>query len=222
MSEINPFEIVEYLTEARSRYTQQFLYDPVEDEGAKVFDKYIQVLLGGKIELQEVFRQLMQDRSLDTATGAQLDSIGEIVGQSRTLVNVQTIPAQTIVLEDDAYRIFIKSKIAKNITRATPEDIMANANLIFDTTGSTIQDEGNAAYTLYIGKVLSPLEQSLLNYIVQEDGYVTRLIPKPAGVRVNYGNYIPDNYFGYQGAPNVKGYGDLDDPSLGGVYAALI
>lgn len=218
----NAFIEVDYLAEARSRVTEQFSYDPVSGEGAVYFDAYLQLLIEGKTELQEVFRQLMQERSLDTAIGAQLDQLGEIVGQSRTLVNVQTMPAQTIVLDDDAYRIFIRSKIAKNITRATPEDIMANANLIFNTTGSTVQDEGNAAYTLLIGKTLSPLEQSLLNYIIQEDGYITRLVPKPAGVRVNYGNYIPDNYFGYQGAPNVKGYGDLDDPSLGGVYAALL
>jgi len=213
----NEFEIVDYLAEARTRVTEQFKTD-----SHPVFDHYLQLLIEGKTELQEVFRQLMQERSLDTAIGAQLDQLGEIVGQSRTLVNVQTMPAQTIVLDDNAYRIFIRSKIAKNITRATPEDIMANANLIFNTRGSTVQDEGNAAYTLLIGKTLSPLEQSLLNYIIQEDGYITRLVPKPAGVRVNYGNYIPDNYFGYQGAPNVKGYGYLDDPSLGGEYAALL
>lgn len=211
----NEFIEVDYLEEARSRVTEQFKEKPI-------FDKYLHLLIGGKIELQQVFKDLMQKRSLDTAEGAQLDQIGEIVGQSRTLVNVQTMPAQTIVLDDDAYRIFIRSKIAKNITRATPEDIMANANLIFNTTGSSIQDEGDAAYTLYIGKLLSPLEQSLLNYVIQEDGYITRLIPKPAGVRVNYGNFPADNYFGYQGALNVKGYGDLDDPSLGGVYAGLI
>lgn len=214
---INSFEIIDYLAEARSRVTEQFKTDT-----HPIFDSYLQLLIEGKTELQEVFRQLMQERSLDTAIGAQLDQLGEIVGQSRTLVNVQTMPAQTIVLDDDAYRIFIRSKIAKNITRATPEDIMANANLIFNTTGSTVQDEGNAAYTLLIGKTLSPLEQSLLNYVIQEDGYITRLVPKPAGVRVNYGNYIPDNYFGYQGAPNVKGYGDLDNPALGGEYAALL
>lgn len=215
MSEVNPFVIIDYLEEARSRVTEQF-------KEKDIFDRHLQLILSGKVELQEVFRQLMQERSLDTAIGAQLDQIGEIVGQSRTLVNVQTMPAQTVVLDDDAYRIFIKSKIAKNITRATPEDIMANANLIFNTTGSTIQDEGNAAYTLLVGKILSPLEQSLLSYVIQEKGYITYLVPKPAGVRVNYGTFIPDNYFGYQGAPNVKGYGDLDNPSLGGYYAALI
>lgn len=211
----NEFIEVDYLEEARSMVTEQF-------KEKTIFDKYLELLIGGKIELQQVFKDLMQKRSLDTAEGVQLDQIGEIVGQSRTLVNVQIMPAQTIVLDDDAYRIFIRSKIAKNITRATPEDTMANANLIFNTTGSSIQDEGDAAYTLYIGKLLSPLEQSLLNYVIQEDGYITRLIPKPAGVRVNYGNFPADNYFGYQGALNVKGYGDLDDPSLGGVYAGLI
>jgi hypothetical protein len=210
----NEFVVIDYLEEARSRVTEQFL-------GKTVFDKYIQLLIEGRTELQEVFKDLMQKRSLNTATGVQLDQIGEIVGQSRTLVNVQTMPAQTIILDDDTYRIFIKSKIAKNITRATPEDIMANANLIFDTTGSTLQGEGNAAYTLLIGRILTPTEQALLNYVIQEDGYVTRLIPKPAGVRVDYGSFIPDNFFGYQGAPNVKGYGDLDDPSIGGYYASL-
>ena len=210
----NEFIEVDYLEEARSRITEQFKEKPI-------FDKYLELLIGGKIELQQVFKDLMQKRSLNTAIGSQLDQIGEIVGQSRTLVNVQTMPAQTVVLDDDTYRIFIKSKIAKNITRSTPEDIMANANLIFDTTGSTLQGEGNAAYTLLIGRNLTPTEQALLGYVVQEDGYVTRLIPKPAGVRVDYGSFIPDNYFGYQGAPNVKGYGDLDDPSVGGYYASL-
>ena len=81
---INDFSIVDYLEEGRSRVTEQF-------KDKNVFDKYLQLLLGGKIELQEVFRQLMQERSIDTATGAQLDIIGDIVGQPRELIDLSLI-----------------------------------------------------------------------------------------------------------------------------------
>lgn len=241
MSEINPFLEIDYLSEARSRYTEQFKYDALRDEGAKIFDKYVQVLLGGKIELQEVFRQLMQERSLDTAVGVNLDNLGEIVGQERTLLNVDifeffgfrglpnsgsfgdlvdpTIGSVfydsknarfgNITLTDEVYRIFIKAKIAKNVTRATPEDIMNFANFIFSTTGSTIQLEGGAQYTLMIGKELSSFERSLLRYINKTPGYTSYLIPKPIGVGVNYGNYDQENFFGFADVPNAKGFGEI-------------
>ena len=243
----NEFQVIDYLSEARSRYTQQFKYDPVSDEGAKVFDSYVQILLGGKIELQEVFRQLMQERSLDTAVGVNLDNIGEIVGQPRTLISVdifeffgfQGVPNAgsfgdfydpsvgdifydannprfgNITLSDDVYRIFIKAKIAKNSTHATPEEVMEFANFIFSTSGSNIQDEGNAAYTLYIGRLLTGFEISLLNYIQKTDNYNAYLLPQPLGVKVNYGNFNYDNFFGFLGTPNAKGFNE-------GIFASAL
>lgn len=237
---INPFDTIDYLEQARSRYTEQFKYDPETKEGAVVFDAYVQLLTAGQTDLQEVFRQLMQERSLDTAVGVNLDNIGEIVGQERTLLNVdifeffgfQGVPNAgsfgdfnypqvgsifydsnnprfgNITLDDDTYRIFIKAKIAKNVTRATPEDIMSFANFIFSTTGSTIQDEGFAAYTLLIGKELSSFERSLLRYVNKTNNYTSYLVPKPIGVRVNYGNYDQENFFGFAGVPNAKGFGE--------------
>lgn len=86
----NSFQIIDYLAEARTRYTEQFRYDE-SGASAPIFDKYVQLLLGGKVELQEVFRQLMQERSLDTAVGVNLDNIGEIVGQPRTLLSVDML-----------------------------------------------------------------------------------------------------------------------------------
>lgn len=247
---VNEFQVIDYLSEARSRYTQQFLYDPVSDEGAKIFDKYVQVLLGGKIELQEVFRQLMQERSLDTAIGVNLDNIGEIVGQPRTLLSVDIfeffgfagVPNAggfgdfydpsvgaifydannprfgNITLSDDVYRIFIKAKIAKNSTHAKPEEVMEFANFIFSTSGSTIQDEGDAAYTLYIGRLLTGFEISLLNYIQKTDNYNASLLPQPLGVKVNYGNFNYDNFFAFSGVPNAKGFGSFEEQYYDGTY----
>ena len=232
----NEFVVQPYLEEARSRYTEQLKYPE-----HPIFDKYVQVLLGGKIELQEVFRQLMQERSLDTAVGVNLDNIGEIVGQPRTLLSVdifeffgfQGVPNAggfgdffdpsvgavfydannprfgNITLTDDVYRIFIKAKIAKNSTHATPEEVMEFANFIFGTSGSTIQNEGGAAYTLLVGKTLSSFERSLLRYVQKTDNYNSYLLPQPLGVKVNYGDFNYANFFAFAGVPNAKGFGNL-------------
>lgn len=242
---VNSFETIDYLSEARSRYTEQFKYPETP-----IFDKYVQVLLGGKIELQEVFRQLMQERSLDTAVGVNLDNIGEIVGQPRTLLNVDVfeffgfkgVPNAgsfgnlydpsvgaifwdntkprfgNITLSDDIYRIFIKAKIAKNSTHATPEEVMDFTNFIFSTTGSTIQYEGKAAYTLFVGKLLTSFERSLLNYKQVTDSYTANLLPQPLGVKVNYGNFDVSNFFGFLEYPGAKGFGTYTYALYDGTY----
>lgn len=215
---INPFDIEDYVGEAKSRVTEQF-------KNKLVIDKYLDLMLKLRVELQLTLKDLMQLRSLDTATGVQLDNIGAIVGQERTLYGLVyggNPDPQTVVLDDDSYRLFIRAKIAKNSTRATPEDTMRFANLIFQTTGSTVQDEGAAAYTLMIGKELTEFEQALVNYISTSGGYPVRMLPKPIGVRVNYGMFDPDNFFAFEGVKGAKGYGSLEDLSIGGKYASLI
>lgn len=79
---INSFNIIDYLELARSRTTEQF-----KIENAPVFDRYLQLLVIEIQNLQQVFRDLKQLRSLDTAIGKQLDIIGDIVGQERVLLN---------------------------------------------------------------------------------------------------------------------------------------
>jgi hypothetical protein len=77
-----PFIEENYLETARSRTTEQFKL-----ENAPVFDRYLQLLIAAQEEIQEVFKDLLQLRDLDNATGAQLDVIGRIVGQDRVLLN---------------------------------------------------------------------------------------------------------------------------------------
>lgn len=243
MSEVNPFSVEDYLTVAKSRLTTQF-------EDKPVINKYLELLISGCAELQQIFKELKQERSLDTAVGAQLDILGNIVGQERILVNVDifeffgflgvpnagafgsldntsvgavfwdlnTPRYGNIRLTDDMYRIFIKAKIAKNITSATPEEVMRFANFIFGAPSSTIQYEGTAAYTLMIGKELSSLELSLLTYVDTSSNYNSYLIPKPTGVRVNYGQYDGNRFFAFAGAPNAKGFGQLDSAHYDGEF----
>lgn len=84
-SQIIPFEKKEYLEEMRSKVTFSF-------EDAPVFDKFLQLLSEPSAEIQVVLEQLMQQRSIDTAVGKQLDIIGDIVGQPRELLDSSFIP----------------------------------------------------------------------------------------------------------------------------------
>lgn len=77
-----PFDNVDYLSLARTRTTEQFKL-----ENAPIFDRYLQLLVFEIQNLQKTYQDLMQLRSLDTATGKQLDIIGDIVGQERVLIS---------------------------------------------------------------------------------------------------------------------------------------
>lgn len=229
-----PFTEQDYLAEARSRITEQF-------KNKDVIDRYLQLLIDQQLKIQTVFKELLQKRSIDEATGAALDIIGEIVGQPRELISTDlydffgfqgALKAGTfgdigqpavgsrfytfgdplggnVLLDDTTYRLFIKAKILKNRTASTPEEFIAFINFLFGTNTTAILAEGQAEYTILFGRELSEFEQVLLNYISTAQGYPSRLIPKTVGVRINFGYFLDDNYFGFQGAPGAKGFGEF-------------
>lgn len=235
MSEVNLPEVatIEYLEEARESVTS-YLKDK------EVFDKYLQLIIEEQYQLQAVFKDLIQKRSIDTATGATLDIIGEIVGQPRELISADLFTffgfegatnADTfgdglnsvfggrfynygdpvggnVLLDDETYRLFIKAKILKNTTASTPEEFISFVNFIFGTE-STFITEGVAEYTVFFGRPLTPFEQALLNYVSTSQGFPSRIIPKTVGVRVNFGYFTEGQYFGFQGAPGAKGFGEF-------------
>jgi hypothetical protein len=158
---INPFQQVDYLADARSRYTEQF-------KNKVVFDKYVELFISEFITLQDEMRQLMQLRSIDTAIGAQLDIIGDIVGQPRELqdvtlynfgfnniaqnevndtqsygtlsdplvggvwVSLQDPLVGYRLLNDFEYRTLIKVKIIKNTSNGNINDVIYCAQLLLN------------------------------------------------------------------------------------------
>lgn len=86
MADLIPFEVKDYLAEAQARVTEQFKSSTEENGIKKVFGKYLELMIASQLEIQQTIKDLMQLRSIDTATGAQLDVIGRIVGQERELV----------------------------------------------------------------------------------------------------------------------------------------
>ena len=233
---IIPFDEKDFLNEAREGVTQQF-------KEKIVFDKYLQLILQGVGEVQDVVKDLLQKRSIDEATGENLDIIGRIVGQPRELISLDvynyfafkgypngetygdlfdpsvggvfytggTPTGGNYSLDDETYRLFIRSKILKNRTASTPEELITFLNYLFgDEIPLYLKETGHAHLTIYFGRQLSSLETNLLSFISYELGYPSKLIPITIGVGVEYAYFDSNNFFAFQGVPNAKGFGDVD------------
>lgn len=234
---------VEYLEEKLERITYAW-------EDSEIFKKFLKLNSDHAQKLQQLFLDLIDKRMIDTAEGAQLDIIGNIVGQKRVLIDANlteffgfegdpqsgpfgTLEDQTfgapfftldqkktgnVILDDDKYRLFIRSKIMKNTTIATPEDLIRFANFVFQTKGSTVLDERMASFTLLIGRPLTREEIGLIKYKDRELGFESSFVPKPIGVGVNFGSYNYDSFFAFQGVPNAKGFGVMELPQHNGEF----
>lgn len=126
MSEVTPFEVKDYLTIARGRVTEQF-------KDKDVFDRYIQLLIYGSQQLQEVIKDLIQKRSIDTAEGVNLDIIGKIVGLERG-----SLPAE---VWNTAYFGFIEDTDALSFDDL--DSPISDAGVFFDLANET---EGNVLW----------------------------------------------------------------------------
>jgi hypothetical protein len=228
-----PFQVIDYTEEARLRVTEQF-------KEKEVFDRYVQLLTKAQIDLENTYKDLLQLRDIDSATGAQLDIIGRIVGQDRELIAadlydffgiqgaLNAFPmgdisdptiggifysfgldlGGNVELDDETYRTFIRAKIFKNITASTPEQFIQAIKLIFGIEQVAIIQDGDGQAIVLLGEQLTDFQRVLLTYISYSQGYPSRLVPKTVGVRINYGQFLPGQYFGFQDSPGALGFGD--------------
>lgn len=243
MSELNPFVNEEFLNVARSRVTEQFKQKPV-------YDRYLQLLLSGKIELQNTIQDTMQLRSIDTAVGVQLDVIGEIVGRPRGLVTSDifyyfgfegaaqgesfgsttdpTVGGQWYSLDAPV-----------GISREPSDEeyrIILKAKIIKNRTLARPEDVINA-YKFLFGAGTVTIEElgpaqvrigigKILNNVERgllfDLGGAGTLLPKPIGVSYVYSEFQSGRVFATEGFPGAMGPGDLNDPSVGGVLSNLI
>lgn len=117
-------------------------------------------------------------------------------------------------LTDEEYRLFIKTRISRNSTSSTPEQIISQIRYIFDSPLVLFVD-GDTKYEISIGRRLGLNEKSIL--------FDTDIIPKTAGVQATYvAEFDSNNFFGFQGVPNSLGLGSISNPSQGGKLGNLI
>lgn len=176
---------------------------------------YLRAILTQANELEGAFCQVFNERWLDVAIGTQLDTIGSLVGQQREFVDDEDNPGEIRVQTDAEYRVYIDARIVRNTTTATVEQVITQAQVILGDDVAIFITEGTAWFTLSVAVLLTDNEKRLLT----ESG----LLAKPAGVHFNLGvNYDPDDFFGFLGVPNAKGFGSLTVPGSGGLFAGTI
>ena len=240
---LNQFQIEEYLQVARSRYTEQF-------KGKPIFEKYIRLLLSGYEELQAAARQLQQERSIDTAVGAQLDNIGEIVGRPRGLVSAtifeyfgfedKPLAGTFGSLTDPSvgapwYSIGAPTTIARE-----PSDeeyrLLIKAKIIKNRTLSRPEDVIEAYKFLFntgsiilsepvTGKVqigIGKILSTIERGLLFDVEGVGTLLPKTLGVEYSYSEFNAGRVFSTEGFPGGQGTGDLNDSSVGGFLTNII
>lgn len=96
-------------------------------------------LTGRAQELETALQQLLGERDLDTAAGAQLGVLGRLVGQQRGGAT------------DDEYRIQIRARIRVNASSGTVPEILEIFGLLWDVDLDgelRVRDEPPAAFTL--------------------------------------------------------------------------
>src|SRR5690606_23703549 len=208
---------VNYIAQARTRVTEQFKNKPN-------FDNLLKIWLNGYQQIEDVLIDIETIKNIDKSSGAQLDNIGVIIGQPRTLVDIdtsgyfgfQTDPGAksfgstdnsaggyyysldnpesgTVTLSDGLYRIYLKAKIIQNNTGSTPEEVIEATRIIFNTEiveyfeGSSIDETEPAVFTLNVGRAWNDAELTAFPGL-DETQIADRLLPKPAGVRIEYTN----------------------------------
>lgn len=240
---VNEFVVEPFLQVARDRITDQF-------RGKPVMDKYLRLMIEGKQELQDTMMDVMQLRSIDTAVGAQLDVIGEIVGRPRGLVSAElfTYFGFEGSLQGGTYGSLTDPSVgapwysidAPTQRAREPSDeeyrIILKAKIIKNRTLSRPEDVIEAYRFLFGASKVTITELGyasvrigigkILSTVERGllfglDGAGT-LLPKTVGVEYTYSEFQADRVFATEGFPGGIGTGDLNLPDEGGILSNLI
>lgn len=240
---VNPFVVTPFLDVARSRITDEFKDKPV-------IDKYLQLTNLGKEEIQLVLRDVMQLRSIDTAVGAQLDVIGEIVGRPRGLVTSTVFEyfgfqghpqagSYGSATDPTVGRPWYSLDAPLGLSRAPSDEeyrLILKAKIIKNRTLSRPEDVIEAYKFLFGASRVTITETGpaevrigigkILSQVERgllfDLGGVGALLPKTIGVEYTYSEFQADRVFATEGFPGGVGTGDLADPNSGGILSNLI
>ena len=184
-------KILDHAAEARARIVTQF-------KGKPRIEGLIGSFAAATQAVEDTLWDLLTIRSIDTAIGAQLDIIGEIVGESRK------------GKQDEPYRLAIKAKIGQNNSKATPEDIISVFKLLVQADKALFIEYFPAEAAIFADKNIENLDNYEILKFCQK--------AMPAGARLDYiGWYDGDQAFGFQDDPNAKGFGEAFDNAVGGI-----
>jgi hypothetical protein len=110
---------------------------------------------------------------LDAAVGAQLDVLGVIIGQGRT-VGFQPSDGVSPILDDATYRLLLQARVAQNHWNGTIDSLIQIWQQLFPGGPIVVEDHQDMTVDLFVGGAFTSIVQDL---ILQ--GYI---LPRPQGV----------------------------------------
>lgn len=139
--------------------------------------KWVKFLLETLDDCYNCIKSIDINFDIDNAIGVQLDQLGDIIGRKRILT-FQPIDDYYPIMDDETYRLVLKTKIAMNNWDGLTESIYQIWKNIFDDLRLKIKDGQDMSFECMIYGFVNPIRQDLI-----QNGYI---IPKPEGVRINY------------------------------------
>lgn len=185
-----------HVTDALARMLEQYKNSPRL--------KAIITKLGQSFQgLEDAFQSIYLARSIADAVGVHLDKIGEIVGAPRP-DNVS----------DNVYRVIIYGRISANVSQGETENVINTYRLLTQATNVRLEEEYPAGVNLFSD---GALDSETLPYV---EYYTKKSLP--AGVKLISFGVFSEAGFGFLENPDALGFGDLNDPSVGGGLGSLI
>lgn len=194
-------KITDHKQKAKDRLPHQFKAKPRIEAVLDCFNEQIQ-------SLEDVLCDLLEKRLLTNATGKQLDRYGTIVGQIRHGRN------------DDEYRLAIIGKIGANTCQGDAERILTLFKLMTASEVADIIYNYPAAIELWA-------DHDITLDIDPVELYKFMRMCVGGGIALNSINYyigdIPgEEPFAFEGDPQARGFGDFNDPAIGGLFSGAI
>ena len=112
-----------------------------------------------------------------TAIGAQLDVLGAIIGQSRT-VTFQPTGSVSPVLDDVTYRILLQARILQNHWNGKIDSLFGIWQAIFPGGTLIVNDAQNMTVAIYVAGAFTSIIKDLIT-----NGYI---LPRPQTVQYTY------------------------------------
>lgn len=168
------------------------------------FVAMVELFTSGFVDAQNVLDTVPTLYDLDTAVGAQLDTVGIWIGFGRTVF----VPGTgTVTLADADYRTLLRAKVVSNHYDGGFESLLTIIQSIFPGAASIyVVDNQDMSMDVFIVGTLTPTQLALL-----QGGL---LVPKPEGVRINGYTVIGANpAFGLDAASIL-----INGPDIGAFY----
>lgn len=149
------------------------------------------------IAVIELLDEVQDAYDIDTAVGVQLDVIGEFpIG----------LPRKAFIATDTDYRFYLKFKIILNNSNASLKEI---DDLLYSFFGSSITYIDNQDMSMRYTFNVPPITITQVQFLKDNN-----LLPKPAGVGLEYLEAVPANPFVFYGDPDGEGYSYLMSDTL--------